>query len=363
MKTYRIVLVMIIAALPFLAGCPERKSVTTKVNKDGSCVRTIGEFDLKKFQGIDSLVDDIPIPIDRSWELENINDSTAVLTKEFESVSDLNALYSSDESELKGYKRKVELKKKFRWFHTVLQYSETYEGLLTEIPLTNYMSEMEAESFKMGDSKNHPLFANLEPKSRKSLVDNIEERFEYWLHDNIYSMAFDDIIEIADSMQLMEKLHINVGEVKDTVKHQIEEADKHMITFSSEDEIDMVELAELMGKEIGLDSIALMELSKIVSEAKLDEKYENEIFFGIMKDYDNKVIMPGLLIDTNAEFVNCDTLIWDVELIKYLDSDFVMFAESKVTNFWAYILSGFIILIAVLIPFLGKLRKAQASEL
>ena len=359
MKTYRIFLVIIIGVLPFLAGCPDRKSVTTKVNKDGSCVRTIGEFDPRNFKGIDSVIHNLPIPIDQSWKLENINDSTAVLTKEFENVSGLNNLYSSDESELKVYKRKVELKKKFRWFHTVLQYSETYEGLLTEIPLTNYMSEMEVEVYKLGEPEDHPIFTKLEPKSRKSLSDNIEERFEYWLHDNIYSMAFNDIIEVADSMQLIEKQSINVSAVKDTVKSQIEATDKQMITFSSEEEMNMMDLAELMGKEIGLDSITLIELKEKVNKAKLYEKYENEIFFGLMKDYDNKVIMPGLLMDTNAEIVEGDTLIWDVELIKYLDSEFVMFAESKVTNCWAYVLSGFIISIAVIIPFLGKLRKGN----
>jgi hypothetical protein len=50
-------------------------------------------------------------------------------------------------------------------------------------------------------------------------------------------------------------------------------------------------------------------------------------------------------------------LSWDVDVIKFIDRDYVMFAESKVTNRWAYMLSGFIILMAVIIPFLGKLRK------
>ena len=37
--------------------------------------------------------------------------------------------------------------------------------------------------------------------------------------------------------------------------------------------------------------------------------------------------MPGLLIDTNAEILNSDTLSWRVGPIKFIDSDYVMFAD------------------------------------
>lgn len=349
--------IVCIAGLTFLFGCPERNTVTTKINRDGSCTRSIGSFDPRDFKGIDSVLHNLPVPVDQSWDLETINDSTAVLTKEFKSVGDLNGLYSSDKSELNMYRRKVELIKKFRWFHTVFKYSETYEGIITEIPLTNYMSEAEAETFKKDDSEDHPITANLEPKAKESLIDNIEERFGFWLHDNIYSVAFDDIIKIADSLKLIKKQMIDLSHVKDTVKQQIDEEGKHMITFDSGEDMGMPELAELIGLEIGFDSIALSELKEVVDESKLDEKYENEIFAGFTEDYDNELLMPGLLTDTNAELLKGDTLSWEVNIIKFIDSDFVMYAESKVTNDWAYVLSGFIILMAVIIPFLGKLRR------
>lgn len=363
MKPIKLLLFIVsIACLTLLFACPERKTVTTKINRDGSCTRSIGSFDPRNFKGIDSVLHDVPIPVDQSWILETINDSTAVLTKEFKTVSDLNTLYSSDESELKMYRRKVELTKKFRWFHTVFQFRETYEGLLTEIPLIDYMSEAEAKIFKMEmeSSEDHPLLANLEPKSRESLIDNIEERFGFWLHDNIYSMAFDDIIKIADSLKLIEKQMINLADVKDTVKHWIDKEGMQMITFNTEDDLGMSELAEIIGLEIGFDSITLLELREVVDGIKLEEKYENEIFAGLTDDYDNELLMPGILTATNAELLKGDTLSWDVDMIKFIDSDYVMFAESKVTNRWAYVLSGFIILMAVIIPFIGK-RRRQAG--
>lgn len=359
MKAIRSVIFIIsIVGLTFLFGCPERKDVTTKINRDGSCSRSVGSFDPRDFKGIDSVKHNMPIPIDQSWELETINDTTAVLRKDFTSVGDLNASYARDESKLKMYKRKVELTKKFSWFHTVFRYRETYDGILTEIPLSNYMSEAEAEAFKMDDREDHPLFAGLESKARKSLIDNIEERFGLWLHANMYSLIVDDIINVADSLKMIDKISINTEELKDSVQYQIDKLEKQLIIFDfSDDQLDLITLVNLMAHELGLDSIAKKNIGRIYNEDFFEERYEDKLFAGITDDYDNRLLMPGLLTDTNAELLRGDTLMWDVDLIKFIDSDYVMFAESKVTNYWTYVLSGFIILMAVTIPFLGKLRK------
>lgn len=358
MKLYRYLFIISIALLPLLYGCPENNTVVTKINRDGSCIRTVGDFDPRDFEGIDSVKNDIPIPVDRSWKLENTNDTTAVLMKEFKTVDELNDLYSADESEFNVYNRKVELEKRFRWFHTIFILKETYSGVLTEIPLTNYMSKEEAEIIKMDDSESHPIIKNLESASRESLIESIEERFGYWLDDNIYSIAFDDILSIADSFHFVNKEELDHILLKDTLKNRIDESEKILISFDFEgDQMDMIELTKLIGKEIGLDSMDIINLEEHVKNADLEEKYDNEIFAGFIDSYNNEILMPGLLIDTNAESIAGDTLIWDVGLLSYLDSDYIMYAESKVTNDWAYLVSGFILAIAIIIPFLSR-KKA-----
>lgn len=356
MKKYRILFIIGIALLPLLSGCPDTKTVTTTINKDGSCIRTIGDFDPLEFKGIDSVKHNIPIPVDQSWELVNINDTTAVLRKQFESVDEINGLYTNDHSALNMHTRDVELVKKFRWFHTLFQYRETYDASITHIPITNYMSTAEAEVFKSEDSEKHPLLKNLDKKAQNSLSDNIEERFGLWWHDNIYSMAFDDILEIADSLGLLNQQNINIDEVKDTIKYEIDQGEKQLMTFE-DDQLGPVDIARLIGKEMDFDSVSMTNLTQVVSSLNLDEVYENEILGGFGDEYDNQIIMPGVLTDTNAEILNSDTLVWHVGPIKFIDSDFVMFAESKVTNHWAYLVSGFILAIALIIPFLRK-KKA-----
>ena len=257
MKTYKLLFMSIILALPFLAGCPKKKSVVTTINKDGSCVRKIGYFDPRNFEGIDSVIHQLPVPVDQSWSMEVVNDSTALLVKSFESVEALNAMYDSDASTLSASRRKAELKKEFKWFYTAFKYSETYGGVLTEIPLKNYLQENEIEAFKSNDSEKYLEKFIPDRKSRGSLSDNIEERAGFWLHDHIYAMAFDDIMQLVDSLQLLDIQRFNLAEIKDTVRQQIEALDKQIISFDFDDSMDFVELAGLIGTNLQLDSMEI----------------------------------------------------------------------------------------------------------
>jgi hypothetical protein len=211
---------------------------------------------------------------------------------------------------------------------------------------------------KIDDIESLPIINKLEPTSRESLIENIEERYGYWLDDNIYSLAFDDILSIADSLNIINKQDFNPVLLKDSVKNRIKESGKKIIIFDFEkDEMDMIELTRLIAKEIDMDSILEIQLEKFVESADLEEKYNTEIFADFPTDYNNEIMMPGLLTDTNAEKIKGDTLVWGVGFLRNLDSDYVMFAESKITNDWAYLVSGFILAIAIIIPFLSR-KKA-----
>ncbi len=349
MKTYKRYLILVIALLPLLTGCPEQKTVITKVNKDGSLTRTLGDFDLRKYDGIDSIMGEVPVPIDHSWKLDTLNDTTAVLSKSFKNIDELSASYASDKSSLNAYHRKVGLKKKFNWFHTDFQYSETCQGLLTEIPLRDYLTEKEIEIYKSRDPGHHPDLMDLDSISRKSLLDNIEGRYDDWFNESFFSKMFNDLWYIADSANLLSNVNATV---KSATKELIRK--NYTLDFLFNDSMDIENIAKLVGQELSMDSATMAMFKSLVKKADLEKRYEEELFAGISEDYENELIMPGVLIDTNADMLKGDTLSWKVDLIEYLDSDFVMTAESKVTNFWAYVLSGLVIIIALSIPFLRK---------
>ena len=353
MKLYRLFFIGVIALLPLLSGCPEKDRVTTKINADGSGIRSTGNINPKEYKGIDSITHDLLIPVDESWELQQENDSTALLVKEFESVEDLNKLFETDRSTMSIYDRKIEFEKQFRWFHTNIIYREIYGGLFQDIPLENYLSEAEIAYFKSGLGEEDPLMKHMNKDAMDLLDENIEMRLGLWIHDQLLHRGYRQVLEIMDSMNLRDELVLGVEPLEDSVVKYLDERDMRLMTFE-DDQIHIVEFARIMGFIGGLDSASIEKIAMKVEQNQLDEEYENMI---LSDDYFNQLIMPGLLTDTNAEELKGDTLIWDVGSLKFLDADFVMFAESKVPNYWAYLVSGFVLIVALIIPFIRK-KKA-----
>lgn len=351
MKTCKILFWLGLGILPFLAGCPQKRTVVTTVNSNGSIERSIGKIDPRKFEGIDSVIHKMPIPVDSGWKLETINDSTAVLRGHYHSADELNAAYKNDKSALQQCKRHVLLDKEFRWFFTIFKYSEIFSGILTDIPLNHYLLEEEIKALKSNNSEAFLEAKHLVKKARTSLSDNIDERLGFWLSDQLYFMAFDDIMRVADSLQLLAGLEYNYGEVKDSVNHRLDIEHKNLVLFDEGDEMKSDELVRYIGSYLDLDSMNIDLLRKAVSEMDLETKYEDKIFFGATDDYHNYLIMPGQLIDTNAEEVRGDTLKWDLTFLKFIDDDFTVYAESKVTNIWAYVVSGIIVIVAIFLLF------------
>ncbi len=357
MKTQRFLFYLSICILPFLAGCPKKYTVITTINKDGSGVRMVGEYNPSKFEGIDSVLHNLPVPIDDTWSLDTINDTTAFLMKEFDSIEELNELYENDESTFRYCKRKVAFEKEFKWFYWIYRYSETFGGILTEFPLENYLLKDEVEAFKADTIEDYLKNIMVSESARTAISNNIDQRIGYWLNDHIYSKAFNDIVSIADSMGLLNRNNYNLDEVKDSIHQYLDQESRLVIDFENSDQLGMAELSELIGLQLGIDAQNLDKLKNEISLLDLQSKYEEQIFFGLTKNYDHLVIMPGLLIDTNASAISGDTLEWDIEAELYLPGDYTLYAESRVTNLWAYYVSGIIVLMAMIIPFIRKKKR------
>jgi hypothetical protein len=166
-------------------------------------------------------------------------------------------------------------------------------------------------------------------------------------------LAFDDIIEIGDSLQFLDKESVMAVNLKDTIEMQWQVVNDDLMIFS-EDQMEMTNLAELVGNQLSLDSAKLEQFKSAVKNAYLDDKYQDQLFADLGNEHYNQVIMQGQLVDTNAEKIEGDTLVWLMSSMKFIDSDYTMFAESRFTNLWAYIVSGIILVVAMIIPFLKK---------
>jgi hypothetical protein len=72
-----------------------------------------------------------------------------------------------------------------------------------------------------------------------------------------------------------------------------------------------------------------------------------------IEGYTEVVEMPGLITGTNSEMLKGNQVSWDVHIEAFFVSDLVMYAESRVINYWAFILTGAVVL-ALLVLLVAK---------
>jgi hypothetical protein len=65
------------------------------------------------------------------------------------------------------------------------------------------------------------------------------------------------------------------------------------------------------------------------------------------KDYSVRVSMPGKLIGTNGFIDTSEVLLWPVKSDYFLTEQYEMWAESKIPNLWAWIISGLFLVFVI----------------
>ena len=63
-----------------------------------------------------------------------------------------------------------------------------------------------------------------------------------------------------------------------------------------------------------------------------------------------RLIMPGQLLTANG-LIKQDTILWSLDATKMLNSDYTLTATSKKMNIWAVIVSGLVVMLAIVLLF------------
>jgi len=81
--------------------------------------------------------------------------------------------------------------------------------------------------------------------------------------------------------------------------------------------------------------------------------------FVSFKEYSVRIVMPGKVIGTNGCIDKTETLLWSVKSDYFLTEPYEMWAESKVTNTWAWIVTGVFILFVIIGLIIRLFRKRK----
>jgi hypothetical protein len=315
------------------------------VREDGSVSRKIilthskDEFDL----------DDCQVPVDSTWnitreyDISEKGDTTYTLTalRDFNSVEEMNLMYDSYSGANAGMNRKAEFRKKFRWFSTHFYFNEHIDRAIEGIKPRDFFSNEELNYFYMPEklvelAKEGPDSSHI----KEAILNPLEEKTEQWIGS---SLARALVNKIIDTVRANPEIKIDTASLR-----------------QKEDDIAASILFDDMGDEQLIDSLlgpGFYEAHRALNDTLVSEIEKGFSVALETASYLLQTIMPGELIATNGYIDEDANILWEVKGETILSSDYNMWAESRVRNTWAWILTGLFLVFVISGFVIRKIKK------
>jgi hypothetical protein len=315
-----------------LAGCREI-TTTTRVFPDGSCERTI-EIPDESSPADSVFTGPFPLPVDSTWKVTEKVDSskttthvnggkkieekknrTVTATKRFPKVSDLNLLYRTKSNDSLKVRVDVRLDGKFRWFNTFFKYTETYKACIPFelVPIHDFLSKEELALYY-----------------QKEDTLKLDKKVEQWLARSYFEELFQALLQSARTTPVtgLDTTVLNGRKEELFTAFMAEDDKKSNETFNA--------TQTMLFLEKFYRNPGVRKWSATVEKALKSMEKKQEFLVGLDSDsYVNRVVMPGLILDTNAPSVEGGTVEWKMKSSRFYWEDFVMTVESRVVNRWA----------------------------
>ena len=244
----------------------------------------------------------------------------------------------------------MSLKRKFRWFYTKYRYEETYAQLFPfrHFPLSKYFTEEEIRVYIYEDpTADSVFFSGKDSTEKAEIIKGFDRRAEEYLSDNILEEFYSELLRTSRIS------HHDLFNENPLPKEKDRILDEFRTCFNLPEE-DCLEDSTAFSMLVRLDSLYSTDAFTTLTDADslafktFNRKINTDFYAPGDEDYQHNVIMPGTLLNTNAFKISEGNPQWSFDLSRYVYSDFTMWAESKCTNRWAYILTIILILAAVI---------------
>jgi hypothetical protein len=343
MKVFKFVItgMAIVVFLWTLSSCEQSIAVESAVNGDGSVDRTITFV-----KGDSNLVTTnlYGISPNTGWQLEVIptrqinadedkNKKDFILRKHFSSVDEMNSEMNSEVDTV--FKIKSSFEKKFRWFYTYIKYSDTY------LPINRWDKVKPSDYFTEEDYS----FIRRLPAEGKQ-ISKADSVYLLKLNEKIYDHFFmrgyfEDMFErMVSSISDPESKHW-----ADTLVKLKEEMFFALSREQNDDKsLDSPKrFFEAHNIPLNIVSADLLNDSDSLSNSR------STFFLAASNAKINHVIkMPWTVVNSNADSLAGNLLAWQPPSVKFMITDYTMYAEARQMNYWAVILSATVVSITIL---------------
>ncbi len=376
----KVKITLTLLSMVLLFSCDYETYVINTVHKDGSVTRKVimknseEKFEPEKYR----------VPVDSTWQTQidiDINeagDTSWILTaeKHFANVEEINEEYLNDKGSNQDLERKAHFSKSFKWFTTTFKYNETVEKVLTvTCPISDFLSDEEIKFFYLPGNVKAELKNGNDSLKYEALSDTIDTKSEIWGWTSfvrqwieIFYDLFGDHPDLSINKE--EMLSKESDFVKQLIDYEKSEKEKDEEALRIIEETDEKEVVSVLEKEIEQevkdeepDDIELIVTSMLGKKFYSTFRTEIDSAMSVLETmtepffsadiYDIEIRMPGNIIASNG-YVNTDPdsensggILWTVTGDYFLTQQYEMWAESQISNYWAWIISALFILFVI----------------
>jgi hypothetical protein len=319
--------------LALAVSCDDPVTILTNIIRpDGSVLRKIEMRSSKN--NITNAV--CQVPLDDTWkirdsvEIGSKHDTTWVRRAEkvFANTSDINYGYKRDTTPNGKFSRHAEFSKKFRWFNTEYRFSEIFDKrIATGISVHKFLNEEESRYFYAPNSYKTVKESGSDSTRYKALADTISKKIELWTLWNIVDLWVNEFTVYLNGQGGPELSADSLRKQEGRIISLIPRNDKAL---------DSLWKAGVIQKEIFGEKNATRYRKEIDTTVTTAVNH----FLPDCRDYSVRIVMPGRLTGTNGYIDSSMNLVWPVSADLFTADDYVMWAESKTPNIWAWIVSG-----------------------
>lgn len=341
----------LIIVLLLVFSCDEPETVVTNIiHRDGSVTRRIEMRNSKnKFE-----LTGLQVPFDSTWvikdtiEISEKKDTTWIKTAEklFKNVEGINKSYLADKGANRDISRNAEFVKKFKWFNTVYRFSEIIDRkMLFGYPIKDFLNQEELKYFFSPESENDKKIDGPDSLKYKALNDTIRKKVDYWTSKSLVSEWISEFSRLTEGKAGNDM-------TKESLKARENEFVK--IVEANDEKFDSLWTKGIMLEEL----IGENNSTRFRTEADTAIAIVTRRLFANFKDYSVRIIMPGKVFRTNGFIDETEILLWPVKSDYFMTEPYKMWAESKMSNSWAWIVSG-IFLLFVLAGLIFRILKSK----
>ncbi|MCF7796234.1 MAG: hypothetical protein K9N11_02845 [Lentisphaeria bacterium] len=300
----------LMVAVLLLASCRDY-TATSVVTSDGEIHRTI---EVKADSNL-VFTGTFPVPRDTSWQTEwkpAVDDSGKVIytaRKTYTSAAEMNADLEPFDDSLAYLQIEFRLDRHFRWFNTYLTYHEIYKALnlFNARPMSDYLTESQIADVMAGDTS-AVLDSLVESWQEASIIAEIYQGLEKAVANNPMAgitlqelSAASDSLEqsLRDSMALDEKV---VETTLNVVADVFPRSNPELLLTDLSENLAVFKRKVAFLEKLGVDNFKL------------------------------NVMMPGLILQTNAHGLERNMVHWTVEADSMLYRDYEAWVTARVIN-------------------------------